>query len=284
MSQRGKELTQIFGYNGWIVVEVLFEADDGSRVTPLAGYDMPQGVRMVLMVRRRWAPRCCGCGAICRAAAKHEQLPKRRWIDLPWAGRPVVIEYASIRIKCSLCDSHAGEMVAWADRYQRQTRRMQQHLALDAASMPVLHVAAKYALSWATVRRAEVGAIQRWEATRLEVPLVFVGVDEKYLGRRHKRHEKFVTIVSNLKNGEPLWIGYGRSAATLATWLSGLASEQKATIKLFAMDMHRPFYNAVRADAGLASGDQIFPHRAVTSALGTEATVAEATRGCLARG
>jgi len=252
MGQRSRELTQIFGFSGWIINAVFFEAADGTRVQPIAGYDVPQGVRMILEARRRWAPRCCACGGICHAAKKHEQLKTRRWEDLPWAGRPVEIEYAPIRVKCRHCGSHAGEMVAWADRYQRQTRRLQQHLALEASSMPVLHVAAKYALNWKTVRRAEVSAIERWEATRASVPLTLVGVDEKYLGRRNKLVDKFVTIVSNLQTGEPLWIGPGRSEDTLSVWLSSLTPEQKATIKLFARDMHRAFYNAVRADEALA--------------------------------
>lgn len=38
-----------------------------------------------------------------------------------------------------------------------------------------------------------------------------MGVDEKYLGRRGKqRHDKFVTVVSDLETGEPVWFGYGR--------------------------------------------------------------------------
>ena len=122
MGQRSRELTQVFGFSGWVVDEVFFEAANGTRVQPVAGYDVPQEVLMVLRVRRRWAPRC-ECGAICSAAAKHEQLKARRWKDLPWAGRSVVIDYAPIRVKCRRCHSHAGEMVAWADRYQRQSKR-----------------------------------------------------------------------------------------------------------------------------------------------------------------
>jgi transposase len=143
-------------------------------------------------------------------------------------------------------------MVAWADPYQRQTRRLQQHLAVEAASMPVMHVAALHGLSWLTVRRAEERAIERWELTRPPVPLRDVGVDEKWLGRRHKLEDKFVTIVSNLETGEPVWIGYGRSAETLRQWLVRLTPEAKAGIRLFAMDMHRPFLNAVRDDPALA--------------------------------
>ena len=73
-------------------------------------------------------------------------------------------------------------------------------------------------------------------------------MDEKWLGRRHKNPHKYVTIVSNLETGEPVWIGYGRSAETLKSWFATLTPEQKSAIRLFAMDMHRPFLNAVRED------------------------------------
>jgi transposase len=73
-----------------------------------------------------------------------------------------------------------------------------------------------------------------------------VGVDEKWLGRRHRLDYEFVTIVSNLETGEPLWIGPHRREETLRTWLDTLSPDQKSNIVLFAMDMHRPFLNAVR--------------------------------------
>ena len=106
------------------------------------------------------------------------------------------IEYRPVRVKCPHCEASPVEEVPWADPYQRETRRLQQHVALEASSMPTLRVAAHYGLSWSTVRRAEEAAMARWEATRPEVRLHQVGVDEKYLGRRNAREEKFVTIRS----------------------------------------------------------------------------------------
>jgi transposase len=103
---------------------------------------------------------------------------------------------------------------------------LQHHVALDAFSMPLTHVSAKYNLSWNTVRRAELCAIERWDATRSPETLRQVGVDEKWLGRRHRRPENFVTIVSNLATGVPLWMGYGRRAKTLASWLGAFGTEQ----------------------------------------------------------
>jgi transposase len=200
-------------------------------------------------MERRWLSTCCQCGARC--PKRHCDEPTRRWNDLPCSEHPVLVEYTPIRVKCQRCKATPVEAVPWADPYQRETRRLQQHLALQAASMPTIRVAAQYGLSWSTVRRAESMAIARWEAQRPKPRLKDIGVDEKYLGRRHQRAEKFVTIVSDLQTGEPIWIGYGRSEETLKLWLNTLKGRQKKRLRLFAMDMHEAFKNAVENDPRL---------------------------------
>ena len=249
MGQRQEILTQLWGYRGWRVRKVRFEGSDGGGVEPVAGYELPPEVLVVLEVERRWGGRCGGCTAIC--GKRHAAGQVRRWQDLPVFGRQAVVEYAPERLRCGACDATGVEFLAWAEPKQRQTKRLQQHLALQAASMPTLHVAAQYGLSWSTVRRAEGAAIARREATQARQELELAGVDEKYLGRRHGRPEKFVTIVSNLATGEPLWIGPGRSAETLKTFLDGLSADQKKRIRCFVMDMHQAYYNAVRWDEQL---------------------------------
>jgi transposase len=250
MSQRTKILSQIAGFRGWKVVETRWENAAGQPIEPVAGYDVPTDAVLVLVMGRRWAPRCSKCLAICPRTC-HENCDTRRWVDLPWAGRRAVIEYPPIRVNCPRCDAHPVELLGWAEPKQRQTRRLQQHLALDAFSMPLVHVATKYGLSWHTIRRAELSAIERWERTRERPPLTQVGVDEKYLGRRNKRQKKYVTIVSNLATGEPIWIGYGRGEETLARYLQTLTTEEKSDIELFAMDMHAPFRKAIAGDPAL---------------------------------
>jgi transposase len=138
--------------------------------------------------------------------------------------------------------------------------------------MPLLHVGAKHGIGWHAVRRAELAALERWERTRPAVPLRHVGLDEKWLGRRHTRREKFVTIVSNLETGEPVAIRYGRDEAAVASWLATLTPEQKREIELFAMDMHRPFLNAVRADPSLAQAAIVHDPFHVTKRAGEAIT------------
>ena len=60
------------------------------------------------------------------------------------------------------------------------------------------------------------------------------------------------TIASNLRSGEPVWIGYGRSEADVKRFLDTLTAEKKSKIKLFACDMHKPFHAAIRSDEQLA--------------------------------
>ena len=249
MGQRGRILTEIFGFDGWKVKETYFENGDGQRVKPVRGFALIRGTRLVLIVERRWIPRCGTCHK--QRPRLHEKLGPRRWSDLGWAEHPVVIEYAPCRVKCRSCNATPVELVAWADPYQRQTRRLQHRLALECASMPTSHVAAVHGLSWATVQRAEDHALERWEKTRAPTPLEQVGLDEKWLGRRHKNEHKFVSIISNLATGEPIWMGKGRDEAAVRPWLDALAPEQKASIRLFAMDLHRAFWNAVDNTEGL---------------------------------
>jgi hypothetical protein len=146
MGQRTRTLPQIVGVRGWKVVESWWESPEGESVVPVAGYDLPSDAVLVLRMTRRWAVRCGLCFAIA-AGGCHEHCRVRRWADLPWAGRRVVLEYAPERVKCGRCESHATELLGWADRGQRQTRRLQHHLALDAFSMPLSHVATKYGLA-----------------------------------------------------------------------------------------------------------------------------------------
>lgn len=247
MGRRVRILTQIFGFDGWNVKEAYFERADRTRVDTVLGR-VPTEHRLVLRVERRWLPRCVECGGRCSGG---EATEVRRWVDLPWGQHPVEVEAVPLRVRCKRCLTKAVEWLPWADRYQRQTRRLQQTVALEAASMPLMHVAAKHGLTWGIVRRAEQAALERWAATRKPIPLRMAGLDEKYLGRRNKFDEKYVSIASNLENGEPIWIGYGRSKKTVRRWLATLTNEQKAELELVAMDMHEPFKLAVQGDPKL---------------------------------
>jgi len=65
-----------------------------------------------------------------------------------------------------------------------------------------------------------------------------MGIDEIYLGKK----QKFLTGVSNLETGEPLWFGGERKKETLDEFLGQqLSAFQRSVIRAACVDMWEPF-------------------------------------------
>lgn len=248
--RRVRVFTQMLGYAGWNVVSAYWESADGERLEVGPAAILPRDARLILCPVRHWAARCGACHARCD---KPHDLRRatRRWEELPAFGHRVFLEYAPQRWKCPKCGGAPVEALAWGDSYQHETTRFQQQVAFDALCMPVSQAAAKYGLPWANVFRCVASAILRWNLTRPKVCATRLGMDEKYLGRRGNHPDKYVTIISNLDTGEPIWYGWGRSEATVKLYLDTLRAEEKSAITLVAMDMHQAFANAIRNDPAL---------------------------------
>jgi len=108
-------------------------------------------------------------------------------------------------------------------------------LACESAS--VRQVARQFGLVASTVRAIDLRYLKRWSATRRKEPLKQMGVDEIYFGK----HMKFITVVSNLETGEPLWFGQDRKQETLDEFFR----TQRKRIEAACVDMWRPFTNSI---------------------------------------
>ena len=65
-----------------------------------------------------------------------------------------------------------------------------------------------------------------------------MGIDEIHLGKK----QKFLTVVSNLETGEPLWFGRERKKETLDEFFEKqLSSFQRSAIRAACVDMWEPF-------------------------------------------
>ena len=113
-------------------------------------------------------------------------------------------------------------------------------LACESAS--VRQVARQFGLAASTVRAIDLRYLERWNATRRKAPLVELGVDEIYFGKQMK----FITVVSNLETGEPLWFGQDRKQETLDEFFrTQLKEGQRKRIAAACVDMWRPFTNSI---------------------------------------
>src|SRR5216684_4486978 len=89
-----------------------------------------------------------------------------------------------------------------------------------------------------TVRAIDLRYLERWAAARRKPALTLMGVEENHLGKR----QKFITVVSNLKSGEPVWFGRERKKETLDEFFqTELSAGQRMRISAACVDMWEPF-------------------------------------------
>jgi transposase len=118
------------------------------------------------------------------------------------------------------------------------SKRFEEAVGLACESAAVRRVAKQFGLSPSTVRAIDIRYLKRWAAGRRKPALRQMGVDEIYLGRK----QKFLTVVSNLQTGEPLWFGRERKKETLDEFLGEqLSAFQRRVVQAACVDMWEPF-------------------------------------------
>jgi transposase len=91
--------------------------------------------------------------------------------------------------------------------------------------------------------RIDLRYLQRWARGRRRPALRQMGVDEIYLGKK----QKFLTVVSNLETGEPLWLGRERKKETLDEFFEKqLSAFQRSAIRAACVDMGKPFQQSLQ--------------------------------------
>jgi len=106
----------------------------------------------------------------------------------------------------------------------------------------VRRVAHQFGLSASTVRAIDLRYLKRWAEARRKPVLRQMGVDEIHLGKK----QKFLTVVSNLETGEPLWFGRERKRETLDEFFQKqLSSFQRSAIRAACVDMWEPFRQSI---------------------------------------
>jgi hypothetical protein len=140
------------------------------------------------------------------------------------------------------------------------TDRDSEAVGLACESAAVRRVARQFGLGSSTVRAIDVRYLSRWSKGRRKPALRQMGVDEIYLGKK----QKFLTVVSNLETGEPLWLGRERKKQTLDEFFEEqLSAFQRSAItsgvcwRKIAISLHRPFGGSAGDLGNLPSS----PHR-----------------------
>jgi transposase len=214
-----------------------------SRILRLPGYgiygwDTDEAANTLTLSIRQTAGEpyyvCGGCGI---AVREIHSWTERRIRDLPWGTWAVWLRVEVHRVRCRRCGVRT-ERLPFVDGKVHYTARLEAAVAEDCEAAPVSRVAARRGLPPETVRRMDKRVLRRWAAARPRPPLHYLGVDEIFLGKT----VKFLTVVSDLETGEPLWVGLERKQETLDRFFAeALPPAGRRAVRAVCVDMWEPF-------------------------------------------
>ena len=157
--------------------------------------------------------------------------------DLPWRKYQTFVVVEFYRVRCPKCGLKV-EAVPQLPSKAPFSKDFEDAVGLACESAAARQVARQYGLAAGTVRAIDQRYLERWTKNRKKPVLRQMGVDEIYLGKT----QKFLTVVSNLETGEPLWFGQDRKQETLDEFFRAeLSGMQRGRIAAACVDMWEPY-------------------------------------------
>jgi transposase len=196
-----------------------------------------QSVITLAPIEGAW-PFCSVCG---ENGGRLHMYGTRRVRDLNLAHARVELVVPNRKLRCSNCRTIRTEGHSFLGSYRRYTLRFERAVAELCRHLPIKHVAEHFGLSWHAVKEIDKRRLQREVGTPCYEGLRLLAVDEVAV---HKGHT-YLTIVLDLETGRVVWVGQGRTEATLAGFFEELTPEQRKSIEAVASDMASGFRTAV---------------------------------------
>ena len=223
---RGNDWTRVLGWPGYKVYR--HEMDE-------------RGKRLTLWSRRKRGNKqlvCSGCDKLVKEVAETYEREVR---DLPWSEYKTTVVIELYRVRCPDCGVRA-ERVPFLPSKAPFSKRYEDAVGQACESAAASRVARQFGLAASTVRAIDQRYLARWSATRRKPALRQMGVDEIFMGKK----QKFITVVSDLDTGEPLWLGSERKKETLDEFFATQTSAfQRGAVRAACIDMCLPFRQSI---------------------------------------
>jgi transposase len=220
---------------------------DWTRILGWPGYRVYQSeINEKAKTLRLWVRRKAGTKKrICSGCGKHvgevHEVVEREVRDLPWSEYRVTVVVELWRVRCPECGPRM-ERVPQLPSKAPFSKRFEEAVGQACESASASQVARRFGLAASTVRAIDLRYLERWAASRRKPALRQMGVDELYLGKSGK----FITVVSNLETGEPLWFGRERKKETLDEFFrSQLSGGQRKRIEAACVDMWAAYRSSI---------------------------------------
>jgi len=192
-----------------------------------------------ITIRRRTnaKPRCPKCRKVLSGEIR---MHDRRWRHLDLIRTAC---YLRAEVREGYCQRHGRrvERVPWAFPGARFTK------AFDYSVVDLVQVADKTAASrifrtgWRTVGRMVERVVAKELPADRFANVTEIGIDET----SYKRGHRYLTAVVNFSTGRVIWLGEGKSAATLGRFFEELGKERCKKLRMISMDMSGAFKKAI---------------------------------------
>lgn len=196
------------------------------------GVDFGPARILVDVAKRHRLHRCPRCDFSTRA--RYDRTV-REWRHVSLGKWRIVLRATLCRL---VCPEHGvvTETIPWAEHDSRFTRDFEDLVAWVAREMNKTAVKTLLHIAWETVGTiVERVVARKLDRTRLE-RLYRIGIDEVSYRKGHK----YLTVVADHETGDPVWIGEGRSQATVGAFFDELGERSKQ-LEAVSMDMCAPF-------------------------------------------
>jgi transposase len=198
----------------------------------------PDGI--LVDIARRARRLRCPCGWSTRAVYDHSM---RRWRGLDLGATKLFLRGAIRRLHCRVCDRVRTETVPWARPGARFTRDFEDVLAWLAQRMDKTAITRLLRCSWEAVAGVVARVVtDHLDDARLE-EVYRIGVDEVSYRKGHR----YLTVVADHdRDGAVLWVGEGKSGATLEQFFDELGPQRSKQIQAASVDLHGGYARVVR--------------------------------------
>jgi transposase len=182
-------------------------------------------------------PRCSGC--YYQTSKVHDRRT-RNWRHRDLAGMYVQLRYSMRRVRCPHCGVRT-ELVPWAEPSVWFTRDFEDEVAYMAQRTDKTTISDSMRVSWVTVGEIVERVVRRERAPDALDNLTIIGVDEL----SYRKHHEYVTVVVDHTRSAVVWVGEGKSAATLNQFFKELGAERAAKLEAVTIDMSGAYIKAV---------------------------------------
>lgn len=181
------------------------------------------------------------CPVCSQLSPVHDHREERKWRHLDTMQFKTILTTRIPRVKCSDHGVKSIE-VPWAENQSRFT------LLFERLAINVLLAANNQTkaqelldLSWDEIHAVQKRAVERGLMRREELNTKYIGIDEKSFLKGHN----YVTAIYDVENSRVIDVGLERKEETLSQMFSKIKINDKERILAVAMDMWKPFLNAV---------------------------------------